>query len=144
MEKIKNPRIIGQINTNDEKLNYNIVDFTKEDIIRSNCDLSKIDYKVPLDEDARRHGHNEPLDYSFLSIKYGDIQSGQKYYLNKFPKLTDELAMLMSRYNFGDLKYKTKKQIKNDAKKYKKKHKKLPETHIPLNERENPYILYFD
>jgi hypothetical protein len=81
----------------------------------------KVDFVVPRDEEAIQKGHTEDLPLSFFSIAEGDIESGKDWYLSKFPKLPEEFAYLLSRYNFGDLKYATKKSLRNARKKSIKK-----------------------
>ena len=61
--------------------------------------------------------------YHFLQIKDGDVDAGIEFYKRHYPKIPDELIEIMARYNFGDLKYATRKSIRNDAKKYAKKNK---------------------
>lgn len=84
----------------------------------------KMDYNIPRDDDAKRRGFKEDLPISFLSIKDGEVEKGKCWYLQRFPKLPPEMADLLARYNWGDLKYQTKKKIKNDKKKAIKKGKK--------------------
>jgi len=112
---------IGMLYTNDDKTNYL---FTEPE-----CEMSKppecinpnhVDYLVPRTDEEKRK-HNQDLPMSFFQIKEGDIEAGKQWYQNKFPKLSDEFAYLLSRYNWGDLKYATKKSIRNNAKKVKKK-----------------------
>lgn len=84
----------------------------------------KLDYNIPRDEDAIKRGFKEDLPISFLSIQDGEIEKGKMWYIQRFPKLPPEMADLLARYNWGDLKYQTKKKIKNDKKKALKKGKK--------------------
>jgi hypothetical protein len=84
--------------------------------------IDKYDYLIPLtEEDKATSKHTQPLPLSFLQIKEGDVDSGILWYKQHYPKVPDELIEIMARYNFGDLKYATRKSIKNNAKKYKKK-----------------------
>lgn len=86
------------------------------------CPIDKFDYFVPLTEDDRlKTKHVVPLPLSFLQIRQGDIESGIQWYKSHYPKVPDELIEIMARYNFGDLKYATRKSIRNDFKKQKKK-----------------------
>lgn len=83
--------------------------------------IDKYDYLVPLTEDDKAHTkHTQPLPLSFLQIKEGDIDSGILWYKQHYPKVPDELIEIMARYNFGDLKYATRKSIKNTGKQHKK------------------------
>lgn len=84
----------------------------------------KMDYNIPRDEEAKNRGFQEDLPISFLSIQDGEVEKGKMWYMNRFPKLPPEMADLLARYNWGDLKYQTKKKIKNDKKKALKKGKK--------------------
>ena len=116
----------------DPRLCYDIVKPTKEDEIPEGmckicpnnleCPIDKFDYYVPLTEkDKENTKHIDPLPLSFLQIQEGDIESGIEWYKSHYPKIPDELIEIMARYNFGDLKYATRKSIRNDAKKMKKK-----------------------
>lgn len=120
------PKLLATLSTNDPKACYDLVDLNqkvKKD--KSNyIDGSKMDYKIPRDEDAIRKGHKEDMPISFLSIKDGEIERGKQWYLSQFNKLPDEIAELLARYNWGDLKYQTKKKVKNDRKKAIRKGKK--------------------
>ena len=110
----------------DSRLQY---DFVKKDIIEQK-DLSEvvasdnIDYLVPRDEEAIKKGHHCDLPLSFLSIKEGQVEMGKEWYLMNYPKLPEEMAELLARYNWGDMKFMTKKSVKNSRKKYEKKHHK--------------------
>lgn len=121
------PMLVGKVESDDPKANFDIVDTDKpvpKNYKKHLIDLSKIDYDIPRDEEAKNKGIQEDLPISFLSIKEGDIEQGKEWYLNRFPKLPEPMAELMARYNWGDLKYQTKKKIKNDKKKAQKKGKK--------------------
>tara|TARA_R100001079_G_scaffold109163_1_gene81209 strand:+ start:3100 stop:3645 length:546 start_codon:yes stop_codon:yes gene_type:complete len=120
------PKQIATISTSDPRATYDIVSLTeKQKKDEANyIDGSKMDYQIPRDEDAIRKGHTEDLPISFLSIKEGEVERGKQWYLQQFPKLPDEIAMLLARYNWGDLKYQTKKKVKNDRKKAIRKGKK--------------------
>ena len=112
---------IGVVKCDDERLCYEFVDPNHKVLIRYRChNDEQLDYIVPLTQEAKRHGHTEPLPISFFSITYGEVEKGKQWYQNKFPKLSDELAYLLSRYNFGDLKYATKKTLETVAKDTKK------------------------
>tara|TARA_Y100000310_G_C20656576_1_gene802258 strand:+ start:607 stop:1107 length:501 start_codon:yes stop_codon:yes gene_type:complete len=112
--------------TENVRLQY---DFVKKDIIeQKNLDeihpSSKMDYVIPRDEDAIKKGHHCDLPISFLSIKEGEVELGKEWYLTHYPKLPEEMAELLARYNWGDMKFMTKKSAKNQRKKYEKKHHK--------------------
>ena len=116
--------------TDDPRLNYIVTpppNDLDEEVPENMCGLcpntvitniDKYDYYVPLPEDAKVH--TEPLPLSFLQIKEGDVESGIRWYKNHYPQLPDELVEIMARYNFGDLRYATRKSIRNNAKKYRK------------------------
>ena len=93
-------------------------------ICSNSCEVEfdKYDYLVPLtQEDKETTKHTHPLPLSFLQIREGDVEAGIGWYKHHYPKVPDELIEIMARYNFGDLKYATRKSIKNSAKKFKKK-----------------------
>lgn len=135
-------QMVGSLNVDNSKANFTFVKpNTKPKKYFTEYD--KLDYSVPLTEEGIRKGHKEELPLSFFQIEEGDIESGKKWYINKFPQLPEEIADLLSRYNWGDLKYATKKSLRNDTKKYKKKNKgKLPPISIKINRE--PIILKFD
>ena len=130
------PKLLATLSTNDPKACYDIVDLNqkvKKDEANY-IDGSKMDYLIPRDEDAIRKGHQEDMPISFLSIKDGEIQKGKEWYLTNFNKLPPEIAELLARYNWGDLKYQTKKKVKNDRKKALRKGKKYePLSNLKVN-----------
>tara|TARA_Y100000593_G_scaffold91468_1_gene180307 strand:- start:1628 stop:2248 length:621 start_codon:yes stop_codon:yes gene_type:complete len=130
------PKLLATLSTNDPKACYDIVDLNqkvKKDEANY-IDGSKMDYLIPRDEDAIRKGHKEDMPISFLSIKDGEIEKGKQWYLSQFSKLPDEIAELLARYNWGDLKYQTKKKVKNDRKKALRKGKKYePLSNLKVN-----------
>ena len=80
-------------------------------------------------------------------IKDGEIEKGKAWYLAYDPKLPEEIAELMARYNWGDLKYMTKKSIKNSQKKLNKKNKDIGEVYgltRKVATKNNPIIVNFD
>tara|TARA_R100001594_G_scaffold15114_1_gene31852 strand:+ start:4551 stop:5057 length:507 start_codon:yes stop_codon:yes gene_type:complete len=123
-QQYKHVAVFGD--TDDSRLQY---EFVKKDVIEQK-DLSEvvasdnIDYLVPRDEEAIKKGHHCDLPLSFLSIKEGQVEMGKEWYLMNYPKLPDEMAELLARYNWGDMKFMTKKSVKNSRKKYEKKHHK--------------------
>ena len=121
------PSIVGQAEHENPKACFDFVDLNKpapHNYKKHIVDLNRIDYNIPRDIDAVKKGHSEDLPISFLSIKEGEIDLGKEWYINRFPKLPEPIAELMARYNWGDLKYQTKKKVKNDKKKALKKGKK--------------------
>ena len=136
---------IGIVNCDDERLCYEFVDPAQKVPAKHRCHSDvQLDYDVPLTKEATNKGHTQPLPISFFSIAYGDVEAGKKWYQFKFPKLSDELAYLLSRYSFGDLKYATKKNIRNGRKKYQKKNKNEKPPFAPLSNPENPFLIRWD
>ena len=103
----------------------------------------KMDYRIPRDDSAIRRGFKEDMPISFLSIKDGELEKGKEWYLSQFPKLPNEIAELLARYNWGDLKYQTKKKIKNDRKKALKKGKKY-EPLSNMEVKQGKFVVSFD
>lgn len=121
------PKIVGKVECSDHKACFDIVSLENpvpNNYKRHTCDLNKIDYNIPRDENAKKKGFKEDLPVSFLQIQEGEVEEGKNWYLNRFPKLPEPMAELMARYNWGDLKHQTKKKIKNDKKKATKRGKK--------------------
>ena len=137
--------ITGAIYTNDPKSNYI---FTKpgSDIVRTpdTVNTIRVDYTVPRTQEDIDKGHDRDLPLSFFEIKDGDIEAGRLWYQQKYPKLTDEFAYLLARYNWGDLKYATKKSIRNNAKKVRKKSKHKPDFDGGFKKTCEPVTIVFD
>ena len=114
--------------SDDPRMQYDLVDKTSIQNINPTQEYllqeDKMDYLVPRTEEAIKKGHHCDLPLSFLSIKEGEVEIGKHWYLQHYPKLTDEMAELLARYNWGDMKFMTKKSAKNERKKYKKKNNK--------------------
>ena len=142
--------------TEDKRLNYLVVKnpTRSEEVEEGMCGIcpnveqiqrEKFDYYVPLtDEDRKQTKHIEPLPLSFMQIKEGDVDSGILWYKQHYPKVPDELIEIMARYNFGDLKYATRKSIRNNVKKYKKKFKNEPPIAKGLTIKNGPVVVEFD
>ena len=142
--------------SDDTRLNYMIVDPPTDDpeIPEGCCGLApnkvmtpieKYDFYVPLDPEVRDNTkHDVPLPASFLQIKEGEVDKGIEWYRKYYPKIPDELIEIMARYNFGDLKYATRKSVRNDAKKYRKRFKKEPRIAQGLTISKGPHIIRFD
>ena len=138
------PKIVGIVNTDEARVNFEFVDLNHKVIkIYKDHEEDRLDYEVPLDEEAKRKGHTQALPLSFFQIEYGDVEAGQAWYQYHFPKLSDDVALLLARYNFGDLKYATKKSIRNDKKKHLKKFSK-PKAIVEREVKKNPFLLTFD
>ena len=111
----------AMIYTDNPKTNYAFCKPGDMLINPNTIDPGQLDYNVPRDTDAIKKGHTQDLPISFFTIAEGDVEAGKQWYQAKFPKLPDDFAYLLSRYNFGDLKYATKKSLKNARKKSVKK-----------------------
>jgi hypothetical protein len=112
----------------DPRLQYDLVnknEIQQKDLTENflACE-DKMDYMIPRDEEAIKKGHHCDLPISFLSIQEGDVETGKMWYLQHYPKLSEEMAELLARYNWGDMKFMTKKSAKNQRKKYEKKNNK--------------------
>ena len=134
---------VAALITNDPRTNYY---FCKEgDNLAPSNQIGEehIDYLVPRDETAINKGHKQDLPLSFFKIKEGDVEAGKVWYQNKFPKLDDEFAHILARYQWGDLKYATKKSLKNSRKKSVKKTGKKEEMTKGMVISREPVILKF-
>ena len=118
------PTLSAQVYCDDEKACYDFVNIDKPiDKKYTFKVVDELDYNIPRDDEAIKKGHKEDLPISFLSIQEGEVERGTLWYQQRFEKLPTEMASLLARYNWGDLKYQTKKKIKNDRKKAIKKGK---------------------
>ena len=102
----------------DEKLNY-ICGINEE---KEYADLSKMDYYVSAEtlNNNRTDGktpHKDGVPYSFLQVK--NELDGIEWYRVHYPKIPEELLPIIARYNWGEPI--TKKSVKNEKKKLKKK-----------------------
>ena len=109
-------------NETDEKLNY-ICGKNEE---KEYVDLEKMDYFVSADtlNDKRTDGkrpHKDGVPYSFLQIT--NELDGIEWYRKHYPKIPEELLPVVARYNWGEPI--TKKSVKNEKKKLKKKEQKM-------------------
>ena len=112
------PTLSAQVVCDDAKACYDFVNLDKpRDKKYSFLASSELDYNIPRDAEAIKKGHKEDLPISFLSIQEGEVERGTQWYQERFDKLPPEMASLLARYNWGDLKYQNKKKIKNDRKK---------------------------
>ena len=142
--------------SDDTRLNYMVVDPpTDEPEIPEGCcglasntvmtPIEKYDFYIPLPNEVKENTkHKVPLPASFLQIKEGEVDKGIDWYRKHYPKIPDELIEIMARYNFGDLKYATRKSVRNDAKKYRKRFKKEPRIAQGLTISKGPHIVRFD
>lgn len=108
-------------NEADEKLNY-ICGNNQE---KEYADSNMYDYFVSADtlNEKRTDGktpHKNGVPYSFLQVK--NELDGIEWYRTHYPKIPEELLPIMARYNWGEPI--TKKAVKNEKKKLKKKEQK--------------------
>ena len=135
------PSVVGKMNSDNPHLNYDFVSFDKVEKKKpvEYIEKSKVDYDMKVKD------KNVPV--SFLEIKEGEVEKGKNWYLNHDPKLPVEIAEMMAKYNWGDLKYATKKSIKNKRKKLAKKGKDVGVEYgltMRTATKNNPIIVSFD
>ena len=142
------PAVVGIMNDEDPRKQFEFVRFdkieTKHPIEYINSEA--IDYDV-VNTNKENSKCKKDMPISFLAIKEGDIESGKEWYKHYDPKLPDNIAELMARHNWGDLKYMTKKSAKNQKKKLSKKGKDLGNEMgltIKHADKNNPIIVKFD
>ena len=110
--------LVAVVNTNNDRLNFEFVNPSHKILkVHREHDDTRLDFNIPRTEEATKKGHAVDLPISFFQIKEGDVISGKRWYLSRFPKLNEDLAEIMARYNWGDLKYATKKSLRNNRKK---------------------------
>ena len=123
------PTVVGNINSDNCHMNYDFVSFDKvekKDPVEY-IESDKADYDINVKD--------KQIPASFFMIKDGEIEKGKAWYLAYDPKLPEEIAEMMARYNWGDLKYMTKKSIKNQKKKLNKKNKDITAEEIKAIEK---------
>ena len=138
------PLKVGFLSDPDPKLCYDFVSFDKiveekktgETPITA-IDGNKINYPIEINDEMKAALNNpkpafvaaevnaKTLPLSFLAIKEGEVEKGKEWYLSNDPKLPEDIAELMARYSWGDLKHMTKKEAKNRRKKLAKKGKDI-------------------
>jgi hypothetical protein len=123
-------------NETDDKLNY--ICGKNEEKEYANSDM--YDYFVDADtlNNNRTDGkkpHKNGVPYSFLQVK--NELDGIEWYRKHYPKLPDELLPIIARYNWGEPI--TKKAVKNEKKKLKKKEQK----YSGLEKRTGSFIVDF-
>ena len=126
-------------NPTDEALSYCITQPTGvlPKFIRdsqSRINIEQYDYNIPaeiLNKQREIKGkpqiHKEPLPISFLQIN-NEID-GINWYMTHYPKIPTDLLPIIARYHWGEPI--TKKNIKNEKKKLKKKLVRSKHTHGP-------------
>ena len=131
---------------NDERLNYTFC--KKEDIDKVNTlpDLigrEMFDYGVVIKKGEPETENNVGTLDEVAPISYATINNpveGEEWYRHKFPNLPEEFYGIIARYTWGD-KF-TKKRLKNEIKKAKKKPKRpLPQG---LTMMKGSFTLSFD
>tara|TARA_R100000149_G_C5864891_1_gene129869 strand:- start:701 stop:1171 length:471 start_codon:yes stop_codon:yes gene_type:complete len=131
---------------NDERLNYTFC--KKEDIDKVNTlpDLigrEMFDYGVVIKKGEPETENNVGTLDEVAPISYATINNpveGEEWYRHKFPNLPEEFYGIIARYTWGD-KF-TKKSLKNEIKKAKKKPKRpLPQG---LTMMKGSFTLSFD
>ena len=131
---------------NDERLNYTFC--KKEDIDKVNTlpDLigrEMFDYGVVIKKGEPETDNNVGTLDEVAPISYATINNpveGEEWYRHKFPNLPEEFYGIIARYTWGD-KF-TKKSLKNEIKKAKKKPKRpLPQG---LTMMKGSFTLSFD
>ena len=109
------------INPTDDKMSYTIGTGIEKEM----TDISKYDFEVPAEvlNEGRSDGkkiHKEGLPLSFIQIK--SEEEGVEWYKIHYPKIPDDLLPIIARYHWGDPI--TKKSVKNEKKKLRKKQQK--------------------
>ena len=132
--------------TDDPKASYTLVNPADVPDVQPTCidwvDPSCVDYNVlppPELEDKYKgsivKNHGVPLSY----LQIQTVEEGTEYYkaTTKYP---DAVCEMLARYEWGDLRYTTKKEFKNLAKKTKRKRMKHQTS---LTVKNGPVILEF-
>ena len=133
---------VAIMNTTNPKTNYCFTEPGATLVRTDPVDTNRLDYTLPRTEEDIKKGHKEDLPISFFQVS--NVEEGKEWYMNKFPKLTDEFAHLLARYNWGDLKYATKKSMKNAKKKALKKNGKKDDIVKGIKINKEPIILKFE
>ena len=100
-------------------------------------DVSLVDYNLMASEslDAPRIAGGLPMSY--LQIK--TVREGTEWYKQN-TRYPNEVCEMMAKYDWGDLKYTTKKEFKNLRKRVRKKDKGRPH----LVAKHGPVLVHFD
>tara|TARA_R110002049_G_scaffold119490_1_gene273748 strand:- start:273 stop:851 length:579 start_codon:yes stop_codon:yes gene_type:complete len=135
------PAVVGKVNHENPHMDYDFVSF--DNVVKKD----PLEYITPSAVDYDVVNKGKVVPQSFFMIKDGEIDKGKDWYLNYDPKLPEEIAEMMARYNWGDLKYMTKKSAKNQRKKMNRKGKDLGvEMGFTARrvDKNNPIIVTFD
>jgi len=125
----------------DSKASYTLIDKNAEDYNPASVEWvpgSRVDYNLVAPESfEKKPGGHAGLPMSYLQIN--SVEAGTEWYKanTKYP---DEVCEMMAKYEWGDLKYTTKKEFKNQKKKVERKKKKPQGMTI----RRGPIVLPFD
>ena len=144
---IDETRIVGVARSSDGKEVYYEASDPKASYVLTNetdrsawewVDSSKIDYNYlpkPGSELQNTLIANHGLPLSFLQIQ--TVEEGAEWYKanSKYPDLVCEM---MAKYEWGDLRYKTKKEFKNQRK---KRERKKPTTALVI--KKGPVLVHF-
>jgi hypothetical protein len=75
----------------------------------------RINYSIKQEDKIQEDDEPDLRDsIGFMSVN--SVDEGIAWYRNNFPKVPEELYPIMARWNWGDLKDLTKKDVKNDKK----------------------------
>ena len=97
----------------------------------------KVDYNLVAPESAEAPRLHAGLPMSYLQIH--TVEAGTEWYKanTKYP---DEVCEMMAKYEWGDLRYTTKKEFKNMKKKVQRKKKNPPKIEV----KRGPVMIHFD
>ena len=124
--------------SSDPKASNTLVDKNAEDYNPASVEWvpgSRVDYNLVAPESFEHKPGGLPMSY--LQIK--TVEAGTEWYKanTKYP---DEVCEMMAKYEWGDLKYTTKKEFKNQRKKTERKKNKP----LGLTVKKGPVVLPFD
>lgn len=134
---------------NDERFNFV---FTKKEDADDNpvlpvvIEREKFDYGVIIKKGEEGNDENIGTLDEVVPLSYAQIkkpEQGEEWYKAKYPNLPDEFAGILARYTWGE-KF-TKKEIKNETKKYERKNKKKSkEPPVGLQILKGKHTIVFD
>lgn len=134
---------------NDERLNYVFtrkIDADEDPSLPMIIERDLFDYGVVIKkgEEPTEESYgtlDEVVPLSYAQIKHPE--QGEEWYKAKYPNLPDEFAGILARYTWGQ-KF-TRKQIKNQTKKYEQKDKKKgKEPPLGLSILKGKHTIIFD
>jgi len=129
------------INPTDDKMTYTFGKGEEKEM----TDLEKYDYELPAEilNEKRTDGkdiHKKGLPISFIQIK--SEEEGIEWYKIHYPKIPDDLLPIIARYHWGEPI--TKKCIKNEKKKIKKKAQSIGvEFRTKIDNDNKPFTIEF-